>query len=177
MIIALEGPDKYGKSTLAKKLAEKLKYTYVKFPNTNYFSGEIIYQILEGKLPFEPASFQALQILNRFEAFKDLDPRGNYVFDRYKLSGIVYGLNDNLPEEWIRKVCDLLPDPDITFVLVGKPYSKDNDIYGSDEYQGKIKELFLRKAKKAGGRIELVNNEKSIDAVFNEILGKLGGIV
>lgn len=177
MIIALEGPDKHGKSTVAKKLAEKLKYTYVKFPNTNYYSGTTIYQILEGKLPFEPASFQALQILNRFEAFIDLDPKGNYIFDRYKLSGIVYGLADNLPEEWIRKVCDLMPDPDVTFVLVGKPHLKDSDIYSSSEYQEKIKDLYLREAKTAGGRIELINNEKSIEAVFSEILGKLWGIV
>lgn len=176
MIIAFEGADRYGKSTLAKMLAEKKKYTYVKFPNTNYYSGKIIYQILEGKLPFEPASFQALQILNRFETFADFDPKGNYVFDRFKLSGIVYGLADNLPEDWIRKVCDFMPDPDITFVIVGKAYSKDSDIYGSDEHQEKIKELFLREAKKAGGRIEIINNEKPIESVFNEILGQLGGI-
>jgi len=139
-IIAFEGPDKLGKTTQAKIIAEKLGWTYIKFPNEKYYSGKIIRSILNEEMPFEPASFQALQILNRLETFEHLNPDENYIFDRYKLSGIVYGLADGLQEEWIREVCDLLPDPDFTLVFTGKPYGKDSDIYWQKQYE--IAQLF-----------------------------------
>lgn len=170
MIIAIEGIDNTGKTTQAKLLAERSGWTYIKFPNENLYSGKIIRKIINKELPFEPASFQALQILNRFETFARFDPEGKYIFDRYKLSGIIYGLADDLPEEWIRETCDFLPDPDITIILSGKPHREDADIYG--EKQEKINELYMKEIQLRGYPVVIIDG-KSIEEVHEEILKTL----
>lgn len=176
-IIVLEGADNTGKTEIAKMLAEKLGWTYLKFPTENTLSGMIVRETLNGKHRFEPHMFQINQNCDKEFTVNHLSQFKNYVFDRYKLSEIVHGYANGLEENEIMRLADVLPDPDITFVITGKSYGLDNDIFGNVEYQEKVKELFLREAKKAGGRIELVNNEKSIESVFNEIMGKLGGII
>jgi dTMP kinase len=175
-IIVLEGPDKLGKTTQAKLLADALRCEYIKFPNESYYSGKKIRKILNGELPFEPASFQALQIINRFETFDNLDQNGTYVCDRGTLSGVVYGQTDGLPREWIIDISKNLPAPDITFVFVGTPYEQDADIYGDVEKQRLIAELYKEEAKKISGRVELIHNGRSTEAIHKEILGKLRGI-
>ncbi len=181
MKIVFEGPDKLGKSTQAKLLANELNCKCIKYPDENTFSGERIREILNFEYFFEPASFQALQILNRLESLEMVEAAeakdGYVVLDRFSLSGIVYGLADGLPEDWLRKVIGLLPVPDLTFLFVGIPYSQDADIYGDTEKQSKIAELYLKEAKNSTSRIEIINNEKSIEDVFKEIVGKLGGII
>lgn len=169
-ILAFSGKDRIGKTTQAKILAEKLGLTYIKFPNEEYYSGKIIRSILNEEMPFEPASFQALQILNRLETFERLDPNENYIFDRYKLSGIVYGLADGLPEEWIREVCDLLPDPYFTLVFSGKPFGTDSDIYGKK--QEKIAQLYDNEVTVYGYPCICVTG-KTVEEVSEEILKML----
>lgn len=170
MIITLEGPDKYGKSTLCAMLAKKLNAELIKFPNEVFESGKTLRKILNKELPFEPMSFQALQIVNRLETYEILYPRKTYVCDRGKLSGIVYALADGLPEEWVRKTADYLPDPDITILIRGKPYGQDSDIYSSTEYQEKIRELYRVEGKNAGGKIIYVCNHGAIEDVFDDVL-------
>lgn len=175
-IIVFEGADGTWKTTLSKMLAEKLGYNYIKFPNENTAGGRYAREVINREMEFDSILYQISQNTDKRCTFRDLTD-GNYIFDRYKLSEIVYGYANGLTEEEIMDLADKLPDPDITFLMVGKSYKLDDDIFGNPEYQEKVKELFLREAKKAGGRVELINNEKSIEAVFNEILGKLGGII
>jgi len=173
-IIAIEGPDGYGKSTIARMLSEKTGYKLIKFPNETLYSGELIRKMLTGKEKLRPDVFQQLQNINKEITIKNL-PNGTYIFDRYKLSEIVYGLANGLKEVNVMNLADCLPDPDITFIFVGKSYKLDNDVFGNDKYQDRIAKLFKRVGKTAGGNIIYVNNEKPIDAVFNEIFerGKL----
>lgn len=180
MIIAVEGADGLGKTTQAKLLAEKLNCKYIKFPNEDKFSGKRIRELLNFEHFFEPASFQALQIINRLESLEMMREAetkdGGIILDRFSLSGIVCGLVDGLPEEWLREVIGFLPTPDLTFLFVGDPYTQDKDVYGDAEKQAKIAELYLKEAKNSPGRIELIYNGKSIEAVHEEILGKLKGV-
>lgn len=169
-IIAFEGKDKLGKTTQAKLIAEKLGWTYIKFPNEELYSGKIIRSILNEEMPFGAASFQALQILNRLETFERLNPNGYYIFDRYTLSGIVYGLADGLPEEWIREVCGLLPAPDFTLVFMGDPFGDDSDIYGKK--QEKIAQLYQDEVTVYRYPTLCVDG-KSIEEVTSEILARL----
>lgn len=169
-IISIEGPDRLGKTTISKLLAERLGYTYIKFPNEDYYSGKIIRQILKRELPFEPASFQALQILNRFETFEHLDPDGDYIFDRYKLSGIVYALADGLPDEWIRETCNYLPDADYTIVLYGIPYGEDDDIYSAK--QNEIARLYCEEIITWQYPSVYVNGQ-TVEELYAEIVAKL----
>jgi len=174
MIIAFEGADKLGKTTQAKLLADKLNCEYIKFPNESLYSGKIIRQILNKELPFEPASFQALQDSNKRETVRRLDPDGKYIFDRFKLSEIVYGLVDGLPEEWVRENASLLPEPDFTIVFTGKPYGKDSDIYGEKQYE--ISQLYHNEIVVCRYPWIFVSG-RAIEEVHDEILKMVGGLL
>lgn len=151
-IIAIEGADSVGKSTIAKMLSDYLDLELIKFPNGSLESGERSRLMLNALIP------------------------GTYVFDTYKLSEIVYGLVNDVDEQYVRSRADILPDPDITFLITGKSYRYDTDIYGNDPYHSMITKLYLTEAKNSSGRIEIINNEKPIDDVFEEVFRKFRGI-
>jgi thymidylate kinase len=174
--IAFEGPDKLGKSTQAKLLSEVLGADLVKFPNENLYSGQVLRKILNKELPFEPASFQALQIMNRFETIPLLQPGKTYIFDRYKLSGIVYGRCDDLPVKWVRDVCNLIQDPDVTIIFYGTPYEEDTDIYSNTEYQKKIQDLYLEEGKRISGKVLRIQNNGSVREIHEKIMCGLFGL-
>lgn len=174
-IIAIEGGDNVGKSTIAKMLSDYLDIELIKFPNEQLESGKRIRKMLNGDDPFDPEYLQNLQNENKIDTIHALMP-GTYIFDRYKISEIVYGLANGVNEQSVRSCAYLLPDPDITFLLTGKSYGYDADIYGNDAYQSTITQLYLTEAKNSSGRIEIINNEKPIDDVFEEVVRKLRGI-
>jgi len=176
-IIVLEGPDNFGKTEYAKRLAKKLDAEYLKFPNEKLYSGQILRKIINKELPFEPVSFQALQIINRIETYSKLDSNKTYVCDRGKLSGLVYALADDLFEPWVRETADFLPDPDITVLITGRPYGQDTDVYSDPAFQRRVKQLYQEEGKKAGGRVIRVCNYGTIDEVFAEIMRKLEGVI
>lgn len=173
MTILVEGPDGFGKTTLCRALSKALNVEYIKFPNESFESGKTLRKIINKELPFEPMSFQALQIVNRLETYETLDPRKTYVMDRGKLSGIVYALADGLPEEWVRKTMDFIHDADITVIVTGRPYKKDSDIYSDIEYQKTIKRLYREEGKRMDGRVIWVCNyatpEEMLQAVLKEV--------
>jgi dTMP kinase len=171
-IIALCGKDRIGKTTHGKLLAKKIGWTYIKFPNEELYSGKIIRSILNQEMPFEAASFQALQDSNKRETIRRLDPNGKYIFDRFKLSEIVYGLADGLDEDWVRDNAALLPEPDFTLVFCGTPYGIDDDIYGENEYQDKVSKMFAIEGILNDYEGILVDG-KSIDEIHDEILARL----
>ena len=176
--ITFVGPDGSGKNTVAKLLSTHTGYEIVEFPNEKLWSGKRIRQILNKKIPFEAAGFQSLQNSNKKETLRRLDPKKTYINVRGKMCEIVYGIANGLPEEWVRENADQLPDPDITFLLIGTSYGKLNDdIYCDPKYQSLITELYLKEAKNHSGRVEIINNEKKeIEDIFEEAKGKLRGI-
>jgi len=175
-IIAFEGADNVGKSTLAEMLSDYLDRKLIKFPNESIDSGKQIRRMLNGNDPFDPAYSQVLQNENKIDTLKTIRP-GTYIFDRFKLSEIVYGIANELSRYDVMALADGLPDPDITFLITGRSYGYDADIYGDDEYQSTITKLYLTEAKNSSGRIDTINNEKSIDDVFGEVTWALRGII
>lgn len=175
-IIAIEGADNVGKSTLAQTLSDYLDIELVKFPNERLGSGKQARRMLNDEDQFDPEYWQYLQNENKIDILKTL-VSGTYIFDRFKLSEIVYGLANGVNEQCVRSCADLLPDPDITFLLTGRSYGHDADIYSNDEYQTVITKLYLTEAKNSSGRIEIINNEKSADAVLEEVFRKMRGII
>jgi thymidylate kinase len=171
-IITFEGHDNSGKSTLANMLSKETGYELVKFPNDDIDSGKRIARMLKGIDPFDPEYFQELQNENKQERIKNIGT-GTYIFDRYKLSEIVYGLANEIPRTLIMCLADGLPDPDVTFILVGKSYGQDSDIYGKEDYQERIKELYKQEGKNACGNVFYISNERTISEVFGEIKGIL----
>ena len=176
MRIAIEGPDKFGKTLLAHLLSQELDYTYVKFPNEELESGKELRRIINGGLPFDLEAYQELQNKNKLETLDNL-PDGNYIFDRYKLSEIVYGKANGLQDSVIYKYADRIPDPDITILVVGRPYGTDKDIFSADAYQKRVKELYKEEGKNSDGRVIWVCNYNSPEKMLERVLGELGGVI
>ncbi len=175
-VIAIEGPDKFGKTELAGRLTGALGYTYVKFPNEEIESGKELRSIINGDIYSNLLTYQVLQNQNKLDTLEKL-PDGNYVFDRYKLSEIVYGKANGLADEFIWQCADKLPDPDVTILIVGRPYGQDTDIFSSDEFKRKVKELYNEAGKNADGRVIRVCNYKSLNEVFESVMKELKGVV
>ena len=177
MIILVEGPDGFGKSTLCAALSKALNTELIKFPNVAFESGKQLYRIINKELPFEAMSFQALQLINRFETYETLDSHKTYIFDRGKLSGIVYGIADGLPEDWVRKTADYTPDVDVIVIVTGRPLKQDSDIYSDREYQKEIKRLFMEEGKRADGTVIWVCNYNNPEQMLEKVLSELRGVV
>lgn len=175
-VIAFSGPDNFGKTLYAERLAKESGFEYIKFPNEQLESGIRIRRMLNGLDPFDPALLQVLQNDNKLETLYNLKDK-NYIFDRYKLSEIVYGLANGLSHEYVMDLADLLPDPDITILIAGRPYGQDNDVYSGSAFQRRVKELYKEEGKKAGGRVIWICNYGTIDEVFSEIVRKLEGVI
>lgn len=132
MITCFEGLDGIGKSTQAALLVERLKARLFKFPNKESVSGKLIYEHLEKKWNVirttreisrtftDSMVFQSLQLTNRMEAAGDIKEaagRGNVVFDRYWPSGYAYGSADGLDSDYLIKIHEHLPQPDLFLLL------------------------------------------------------------
>lgn len=150
VIIVLDGGDRIGKSTQAALLVkalneEGLNFEYVKFPNYSLDSGKKILSMLKGEIPFDAIQFQRWQNYNKEITLHDILQGKNYVFDRYTLSEIAYGVANGLDKKAVISNAERFPEPDITFVLFGEPLGTDNSvIYRDPEYQFRVRELFFK---------------------------------
>ena len=139
MLIAIEGVDGCGKTSVAEELARRLKAEVIPFPNDAGVTGPIIRQYLKGEWaickPFneragvvEPhlgaLAFQALQVMNRMEYMPRLmdaglsEPEGpRIILARYWQSGWVYGGLDGLDRDWLARVHETMAEPHLTLLL------------------------------------------------------------
>ncbi len=132
MFIVIEGPDGCGKSSHSARLKDRLDAKFFKFPNKDSLSGKLIYSHLEEKWRAESDEattskqelnatvFQALQVLNRAELATDIikaELSGNVVVDRYWPSGYAYGVADGLDGDYLVKIHEILPNPDLFILL------------------------------------------------------------
>lgn len=139
MIACIEGGDAVGKNTQSKILAERLKAKHFAFPNYETKTGKAILGNLkrewivergdsfEGDI--EPVdinalALQSLFLANRMECQAELAAAaraGHVVFDRYIMSGEVYGALDGLDPKWLHSMNDALPvQPDV-YILLDAP--------------------------------------------------------
>lgn len=168
-IVVFGGRDKLGKTTVATKICEEcpeLGFSYKKFPNPDSYSGQQLRSILQGKLPFEPASFQALNFVDKL-----LTPlTGRLIVDRYSESSAVYGKADGLPAEWVDAMNRYLRQPDLTFIFTGEPFGTDNEHYDSNNKIAQGYTDFLVQNKGNERVIEIQVNNRSIEDVTQEVI-------
>ena len=173
-IIALEGCDGAGKNTQAKKLAAHLNAKLFSFPDYETETGQAILGNLQQRWAaaeldsstlHTPRSFhltglphrlnalalQSLFTINRYEVAAKVAAAalaGHVVLDRYWLSGVVYGTCDGLDEDWLIRIHERLPQPDVWILLDVPPEAsvqrrpERRDRYESDGNMGKRRELY-----------------------------------
>lgn len=142
MIACIEGGDAVGKNTQSKILAERLNAKHFAFPNYETGTGKAILSNLQSSWAavdsgsgypdgsFEPNKpinamvLQSLFLANRMECQAELaiaSINHHLVFDRYTMSGEVYGALDGLDTKWLRAMNDALPvQPDV-YILLDAP--------------------------------------------------------
>jgi len=199
LFITFEGPDGSGKTTQIKLLSAYLKskgfevVTTVEPGGTEI--GEKIREILlaKGNLDISPKTETFLFLASRAElASKVITPalkEGKVVLcDRFFDSTVVYqGIARGLGEKQILEMSLWASGglvPDITFLLSLKISKGKERIEGAnrkrdrielekDEFQEKIYKGYLDIAKRNKDRFVVINGEKSIESIFEEIKRKV----
>jgi len=199
LFITFEGPDGSGKTTQIRLLSAYLKskgfevVTTVEPGGTEI--GEKIREILlaKGNLDISPKTETFLFLASRAElASKVITPalkEGKVVLcDRFFDSTVVYqGIARGLGEKQILEMSLWASGglvPDITFLLSLKISKGKERIEGAnrkrdrielekDEFQEKIYKGYLDIAKRNKDRFVVINGEKSIESIFEEIKRKV----
>lgn len=196
--IVIEGIDGCGGQTqtnLLQKYFEKEGVLFLSFPAYGTGTGDIIDSFLHKKVVYKEKSVELLiyfaDILQfKQEILKALEEGKTVLCDRYFTSTIVFQSLDK--EDNLKKILELnemfeLPSPDICFLLdisaeesqrrksfEKKGFDKLDRNEGNLVFLKSIREQYLKIAQ-AGVfcRWEIINGEKPINEVFNEIISKL----
>lgn len=125
-LIAFEGIDRSGKSTLVQALSDRLNNEdrfacTIAFPQRHTSIGAVINQHLRGMIELPDEHLHALFSANRWE-FKQcitsmLQEGSVVLLDRYVYSGLAYSVAKGLAPEWCRSFDAGLPEPDLVFYL------------------------------------------------------------
>lgn len=187
MLLAIEGPDRAGKTTCAKRLAEELGFIYIKLPNRQKgMTGPLLQKFVAGELSFssdketnEMAAqliFAANMMEHRDELLGLLSEGKNVVVDRYVPSARVYHSNA-VGYDATRFIHGLyegaMPVPDLILIFEIQPevaalradFGKDRN--DDIELQRGVGELYR---KFYAGSATFVNAERSPDEVFATVV-------
>jgi thymidylate kinase len=155
-IVALEGPDRLGKSTQAALLetameTARIRGVFDKCPYKDGVTYERIYEMLRtGEAVKYPTVFQTLQGANRMAFQKTLLPTlalhfDVVVIDRWNVSTLVYGGEAGVPQETTDCILKGIVEPDLVFVFDGEQFDAPDadDAYEADkEFQGRLRRRY-----------------------------------
>ena len=182
MLIAVEGIDGSGKTTVVRFLIEELRkrgYDVVAFKEpTDSEYGRRIRQILKERR-VSPEEELELFIKDReFDVQNNILPAlksGKIVImDRYYYSTIAYQGALGLDVEMIRKLNEQFPKPDLVIILDVSPETalkrikakRRPDRFEDLEYLRKVREIFLS----LKNNVVVVDAERNIDEVKRDVL-------
>jgi len=184
--IVFEGLDGSGNTTeaelLVKYLRNKGKRVHFTSEPTQFLIGGLIKSQIAGEWKCSPECLQLLFTADRaYHLEKEIIPllkRGiNVICTRYMLSTLAYGNLEINDEEWLMEINKKFILPDITFFLKVSPQiciqriKKERFHKELFEEEAKLKKVlknYLKFAKKFSN-IYIINGEKSIKEVFEEI--------
>lgn len=185
-LIALEGPDMLGKTTQAKLLLsffekQNKHVLYLKAPLKQCFmTYKLVYWMLNNgyALKFQNL-FQIIQFVNKFifqlfylpfiSIFYDY-----IIFDRWKLSSMIYSIATNVNRNILTLMLTLTYDPDFTIILSGESLEVDKQL---DKYetntllQSVVKRLYYSWSVDNNDHCHvLINANDVIDVVYKNIV-------
>lgn len=185
-IVVFEGPDKVGKETQSKLIAELLRskgarVTRVEVPcRSATWSHALIYWMLRNDLAKRlPNVFQFVQFLNKL-SFQLLDLpdllRNNdvVVLDRWALSAVVYGDATGVNHAFNTWLYNRLLRPDLTVVFAERSYrrsTRQDDSYERDtELQERVRSGYATWALLHPDDHALVSNDAPVGAVHAAVM-------
>ena len=216
-LIVLEGTDSSGKTTQYNELVKRLKeggkeIVQYHFPKHGNLFGEVVDDYLMGKFGKKEdlsAEFVAMLYMTDFynskkEMEEVLSEGKHIILSRFFSSTLTYQValaNEDQKEEtwqWIKKVCERLPQPDLTLVLTVDPkiscklLNNDNnaeaykkgakkDQHETDPvFQENVFKEYMRNIKKSGWEeIDCVENGKllSIEKIHEKIWDRVSKVI
>ncbi len=182
MLIAIEGIDGSGKTTVARFLEEELRkrgYDVVRFKEpTDSKYGRKIRQILKER------KLSPKEVLELFLKDREIDVEENIVpalksgkiviMDRYYYSTIAYQGALGLDVEEIKKLNEKFPKPDLVIVLDVSPETalkrikakRKPDRFEDLNYLSKVRDIFLS----LRDDVVVINAERELEDVKREVL-------
>jgi len=157
-IVALEGPDRLGKSTQAKLVetamdVEGTRGVIDKCPYKDGVTYKRIYEMLRtGEAVKYPTVFQTLQGANRRAFQHKLLPTlalhfDVVIIDRWNVSTLVYGTEAGVPIETTECILKGIVEPDLVWLFEGEPFAAPDadDAYEADkEFQARLRKGYAR---------------------------------
>lgn len=189
MIIALEGLDGSGKSTIIEMLSRKLReegiLVFVTSEPTNGPIGQIIKEYLMKErvrnVKMEALLFAADRLWHLNNIMEPALRSGKIVItDRYKYSSIAYQTTSKEEEDWVREINRYVPDADLAFFIDVPPdvcirrlikVRRKRSIMESLENLRKVYERYLEMVKK--GELIKIEGSKTIEEIVEEIVKKV----
>lgn len=184
-LVALEGPDRVGKATQSKMLAASLREKgfraqVAEMPFRDGATYSQIYQMLgDGSVNDEPVVFQTLQAVNR-KIFQSRDLQGMarqfdvVVLDRWTMSTRVYGSASGVAPATTALILRGLVEPDVTFVLDGGPFPKNNlDVWEADDEFQQLVRSGYREACEGKEDVVVIDAKRSKEDVHSKIVAEL----
>ena len=145
-LIAIEGLDKAGKTTQAKKLVQRLlnegcKAQVIAFPDKSTSTGCLLDGYLGGTITLDDRAVHLLFAANRWEAqdriYTALQEGTTVCMDRYAYSGVAYSAaKPGLTVEWCKQPDAGLLKPDLVCYLATDPEeAQHREGYGTERYE------------------------------------------
>ncbi|GMR36658.1 hypothetical protein PMAYCL1PPCAC_06853, partial [Pristionchus mayeri] len=187
--IVLEGLDRSGKTTQAKKLAEWFtsrgeKVHLMRFPDRDEPFGKVIDAYLKKEI--ELASPQAVHLafsLNRWQKadeIRSLISSGtNIVCDRYCYSGVAYSIASGLDEKWVKCADMGLPQPDVVLRFdVDAHVAASRGGFGDERLESSDlqKRVLIEMKKLADESWKVVNANDSVERVHNQVVSFISSL-
>lgn len=180
MIIALEGIDNCGKTTVSSRLEQYFKdrgYSVFVSKELTTDVGDLIKNKIKSEC-ISPIIKTYLFAADRQLRLESIDSNEQYdilIFDRYLHSAIVYREAEGLDPEWVRRVNQYVPPFDIgIYIDITSDESirrnantKFNIIYAQD-FLTAARNSYLHKVKK--GDLTMIDGMCDIDSVFNQVV-------
>jgi dTMP kinase len=186
-LIAIEGPDRLGKATQARRLESSLprlgyKPISEEVPYKDGVTRDLIYEMLfDGRATQHPVVFQTIQAMNRriFQAQYLPNLAAHFdaiVLDRWIGSTIVYGRAAGVSDEQTECMLSGVIKPDLVFVFDGEPFpAKERealDEYEKDsEFQRRVRAGFQRYANETP-EAHLVDAHRDPNVITDELIAQ-----
>ena len=194
LFVVLEGVDRCGKTTQAKRLVEMVARATgrpcesVRFPDRDTPTGKIIDAYLKRDAQADKLHDRAIHLLfsaNRWEAADAMRAKLNagtsLVCDRYAYSGAVFTAAKGIDLEWCKAPDAGLPEPDLVLFLdldVDRAKLRGefgNERYENEAFQKTVRALFH--SYKSDPLWQFVDADRTVEQVASDIAARVQSVL